>query len=332
MIRILLIRNNVENLSDGISSYCDAIYEMFRSDGEIEVLKAQNYPIIKVAAINDLYLPKDIKYAIRESNADVVHINGYTSACTLQAIYYSHKYGKRIIYTPHWHPFSFLRRPLFAKLLFILCVKPFVNHYVDTIIGINNDDTSYFSSFRPPVVQIPHWPRLTEPRIAINVEKKENMVLFVGRVNSANKGIEHLFSLPEGKYDIHIVGSGTLSCRRDMVFHNSISDAELYVLYREASLVVVPSSYEAFSYVALESLCAGTPVVASNGVHIGDYLLGFPFYTKYEYGNFQQFILSVENTIGVDVDIEKVNSIFNLNKAALEYKKIYKNTLPASLG
>jgi glycosyltransferase involved in cell wall biosynthesis len=43
-----------------------------------------------------------------------------------------------------------------------------------------------------------------------------------------------------------------------------VSRAGLARLYREASLAVVPSVYEPFGYVALEAMCAGVPVVASD--------------------------------------------------------------------
>lgn len=94
------------------------------------------------------------------------------------------------------------------------------------------------------------------------------MVLFVGR-NDTNKGIEHLYSLPDN-YRVHCVCKGTVK-RNDFILHQNLGDAELACLYRQASVVVVPSRYEAFSLVALEALQYHTPVVISERVRIGDY-------------------------------------------------------------
>jgi alpha-maltose-1-phosphate synthase len=47
-------------------------------------------------------------------------------------------------------------------------------------------------------------------------------------------------------------------------FLGKLSRKHLFQLYHAASIVVVPSTYETFGYVAAEAMAAGTPVIASN--------------------------------------------------------------------
>lgn len=149
------------------------------------------------------------------------------------------------------------------------------------------------------------------------------MILFVGRVDDPVKGFQHLYSIPEGKYEIHCVGKGTIKQRGDIIQHINIPNEELIQLYAQASLVVVPSKYEAFSYVTLESLCYGTPVVMSENVRIADHLKGIKGYSIFKYGDNKDFIKKIEETIGENVEITKIMSIFNPEKIRLAYKKLY---------
>ena len=106
-------------------------------------------------------------------------------------------------------------------------------------------------------------------------------VLFVGRLAS-NKGLLELADAfaPLAKSDrtahLLIVGEdGGMAARldarvRELGVGTQVhrvgfvgSDAELAALYREARLTVLPSEYEAFGLVLLESMSQGTPVVAS---------------------------------------------------------------------
>lgn len=147
------------------------------------------------------------------------------------------------------------------------------------------------------------------------------MILFVGR-NEENKGIDYLYKLPS-KYVVHCVTKGNLQ-RSDFIVHSDVSDEELDLLYREASLVVIPSRYEAFSYVALEAFAHGTPVVMSDRVQIANYLEGKSGYSIFSYGDYQDFLSAVDKTIGIDVDVNGILSIFDKNVIKNKYANIYK--------
>ena len=103
----------------------------------------------------------------------------------------------------------------------------------------------------------------------------------------------------------------------------NISDSELYNLYAQASLLVVPSSYEAFSYVTIESMSYGTPAVISDKVRVADYLDGIEGYSIFNLGDREDFVNKVRDTIGVFVDREKILERFNINAIRNQYRNIY---------
>ena len=151
------------------------------------------------------------------------------------------------------------------------------------------------------------------------------MILFVGR-NDDNKNLSLLYSLPENKYRIVCV-TNKRPQREDFVFKSHISDEELNALYRMASLTVIPSKYEAFSYTALESLLAGTPVLMSNRVRIADFLRNVSGVTVYDYTNPSDFVNKIEEAMLCNVDRERVLDIFSSDKAYSMYSNVYKIVL-----
>lgn len=320
-MNVLMIRSNNKGRSNGIDAYCKGLYTIFKDSEEINILEVSNYPVHKLRLVNDIY-KRGIEKVIGGNDVDVVHINGYTSFTTVQAIWLARKYGKKIVYTAHWHPFETLNRPFFAKVFFRIFLKTLISRFVDIVVTINNEDTEYFKGFHSNVFQIPHWNRL-DGFDDIKYEKKSDMILFVGKVDSQNKGIDHIYSLPEGKYDIHCVGSGNMTLRSDITYHRDITEEEIVTLYKQASLLVVPSKYEAFSYATLEALYYGTPVLISNGVRIGDYLDGVKGVSVFNYGDYEGFAKMVDSQKGKEVDIAAIKSIFDLKRIKNLYETVY---------
>lgn len=109
-----------------------------------------------------------------------------------------------------------------------------------------------------------------------------NIALFVGRVEPL-KGIDRLFmAMPslnrEREFRLVVVGgnderepeverlqnlSRDLNIQDSVVFVGTVKQEDLPLYYSAADVCVVPSYYESFGLVALESLACGTPVVAT---------------------------------------------------------------------
>ena len=216
-----------------------------------------------------------------------------------------------------------------GKIFFKLITKKVLRD-ISVVFTINNEDTFFFKKYHKSVIRIPHWAKYEIP--STPPTKNPKMVLFVGRLNESNKGFEHLYHLPIDKYEIHCVGKGDVFLRPDMKIHTNISDEELAALYQQSSLLVVPSRYEAFSYVTLEALANYTPVVLSDRVRIADYLNGFSGVSCFKFNDYDDFALKVENTIGKDVNPYDIIGTFSPQVIKEKYKSAYLEILSNSRG
>ena len=319
MKKILFIRKAPLSGTNGTVRYCEMLFKMFYNDAELQPLPIVNYPSIKSLLFHYYYRIPELVNAIKK--ADIVHVNGYTDMGTVQALIIAAILKKHIVYTAHWHPFAKLKHPFMGKVFFMVFLKKIIELFVNKVVCINNEDYHFFSSFSRSISKIPHCIEIDNIEI---VKKNKKMVLFVGRINDPVKGFDYLYYLPEGVYEIHCVGYGDIREKRsDITQHVNISDSELYNLYAEASLLVVPSSYEAFSYVTIESMSYGTPAVISDKVRVADYLDGIEGYSIFNLGDREDFVNKVRDTIGVFVDREKILERFNINAIRNQYRNIY---------
>ncbi len=316
MTKILILRETSHG-KGGIENYCCIMEQMFRETAGYEVLPGKDLPLVPIPLFHNIYRWGAIKKAIQQ--ADIIQINGYTALSTTQALLLALYYRKRIIYSPHWHPFHCLQHPFFGKLFFNVFIRPFARR-TNTVVTINNEDTAYFSRFHHHVVRIPHFSTLAKGKPK---DKIPNMILFVGNLDNHVKGSEHLIHIPLDLYQIHCVGKGQLPQRNDLLQHTNITDEQLDALYAQASLLVVPSKYEAFSYVALEALLHNTPVVMSERVRIADYLKDIQGYQTFRYGDYTGFVKAIQSTIGTPVDLEKVQKLFSPERIHSMYISLF---------
>lgn len=323
MITVILIRNVSPNNSfGGIRKHCDNLYELFREDQTIFIPHISNIPSNYIKFINKRYFHfSDLYQYIKKANCDIIHLHGFMTLDILQVLIVAILLKKNIVYSPHFHPFKYLRRPMLGRLFFYLCLKFFL-HCISAIITISNEDTIFFRKYHNNVIKIPHYFDNSNKKVIDSVTKKKHMILFIGR-NESNKGIEHLYHL-SSKYEVHCVTNGEL-LRSDFIIHNKISDDDLSKLYDEASLVVIPSRYEAFSYVALEAFSHNTPVVMSDRVQIAEYLNGIKGFNTFKYCDYEDFNRTVDKTIGTEVEMEKILDIFNKEIVKKKYQDVYIN-------
>ena len=139
-------------------------------------------------------------------------------------------------------------------------------------------------------------------------------LLFVGR-NESIKGLDVLINSLRNisknyKWRLNVVGGeyidseliaiknklGADKFSNSINFIPSVSHTKLYEYYDRSDLLVVPSYYESFGLVALESMACSTPVIASNvgglGILIKSGYNGFLFEAGDEY-NLSKIIISM---------------------------------------
>ena len=322
-IKVVPVSPDPKGKVNGVGTYCNALTLLFKDSPDVEMTPQLDCQVRETKLVNYVFGWRELYRAMKASGADVVHVNGYTSFNVFQSLLVARLLGKRIVYTAHWHPFRMLRRPLMGKLFYYATIWPFLGS-VKRIVTINSEDTAFFASAKQKVRRIPHWNRFTKADLLPDVQKNKRMILFIGRFNAYNKGFDYLYHLPEGLYDIHCVGRGEVDVRADMTIHTNIPDEELHELYAKASLVVIPSMYEAFSYVALEALTMGTPVLISDRVRIADYLGECQGASVFPFGDYDAFVRQVAAHIGEEVDRYKVFEIFSPEAIRNQYVQVYR--------
>ena len=114
-----------------------------------------------------------------------------------------------------------------------------------------------------------------------HIERKPGRLITTASADVALKGlaylIEAMVALREEGRDISltIIGRPKPGKSMDLIdrynlhphieFVSGVSDQRIVELYAEAELAVVPSLYEGFSLPAIEAMCTGTPLVATDG-------------------------------------------------------------------
>ncbi len=98
-------------------------------------------------------------------------------------------------------------------------------------------------------------------------------VLFVGRLTQ-EKGLSYLLdavsSFSSGDVELHLIGGGWFADHplnkylcSNIILHKAVSQSQLWGLYKEYDLLVLPSLSEGFGMVIVEALAAGLPVISS---------------------------------------------------------------------
>jgi glycosyltransferase involved in cell wall biosynthesis len=120
-------------------------------------------------------------------------------------------------------------------------------------------------------------PELFKP---LPMERRPGRLITTASADVALKGLSYLLEAmaklrTERDVSLTIIGRprpghsmdliDALALRPHVEFVSGVSDERIVELYAEAELAVVPSLYEGFSLPAIEAMCTGTPLVATDG-------------------------------------------------------------------
>jgi glycosyltransferase involved in cell wall biosynthesis len=144
---------------------------------------------------------------------------------------------------------------------------------------------------KPSVVAYPPTDRfgigISEPEIRKRAKSKELRILFLGNV-IYRKGLHTLLNAVAGlksKVRVHVVGGLTSEPRyayamekyvlthglsSDVIFHGALDNGPLIEVYKQAHVMVVPSSYEGFGIVYLEGMGLGLPAIGTTAGAAGE--------------------------------------------------------------
>ena len=140
---------------------------------------------------------------------------------------------------------------------------------VDCIVSVSNKLATELRDWGIEVKKVISLP-MKLPKVHINdFTKRENIVVHVGVGDRKNPWISvKAVEILREKLNLKLVITrGAVRYKRDFVeVVGKLSLKEYAELLSRAKALVLPSSYEAFPYAALEAMACGTPVVVSNAI------------------------------------------------------------------
>lgn len=216
------------------------------------------------------------------SELDIIHCHKIDSFSTLAAAYIAPQKKIPLIITPHLG----LRpdRKWMHKLYFPTAVRWSVKR-AQMICPVAENEISRLTNLKvlkgnerieiTPVGAPNDLFKLPCPRINLNPDRKVT-VLFVGRLESSQKGLDRLSKIISASNEdiiFKIVGGGRDEQKiRDLEeqFPHKVSylgilyDQNLYNIYAQANAFILPSRLESNPIVLVEAMAAGLPVIGSN--------------------------------------------------------------------
>jgi MMP alpha-(1->4)-mannosyltransferase len=169
-----------------------------------------------------------------------------------------------------WYAFVKMQAKVAAKMPRIVVVSQ------NSIDDIHNDMGVDIDRMR--LVPVGVDPDLFRP--LDDVERRPGHLITTASADVALKGLAYLLEAmaklrTERELTLTIIGKPRPGHSMDLIeslgllpyieFVSGVSDERIVELYAEAELAVVPSLYEGFSLPAIEAMCAGTPLVATDG-------------------------------------------------------------------
>lgn len=224
------------------------------------------------------------------SEADVVHLMGHWTVINVLSYIVARLLGKRYVVCPAG-ALSIYGRSRVLKTFFNFLIGKRIITNANGHIAIGENEISQFKAYGVAADKIVSIPNGINPDdfMAEDVEgfrrryglKNFSFILFLGRLH-AEKGPDILltaFSLLDGKFpDIHLVfvgpDNGMLEELRKNAIEYGVSDRVHFIgylsgtdksaAYHAATLVVIPSRFEAMSIVVLEAGVCGLPVLLTD--------------------------------------------------------------------
>ena len=169
-----------------------------------------------------------------------------------------------------WYSFVKMQGKVASKMPRIVVVSQNSIDDIHTDMGVEID--------RMRLVPVGVDPDLFKP--LENVERRPGRLITTASADVALKGLSYLLEAmaklrTERDVTLTIIGKPRPGHSMDLIeslgllpyieFVSGVSDERIVELYAEAELAVVPSLYEGFSLPAIEAMCSGTPLVATDG-------------------------------------------------------------------
>jgi glycosyltransferase involved in cell wall biosynthesis len=280
---------------------------------------------------------------------DIIHVHGYHTLMSLEAIYLCQNKNKPIIFTPHYHAIGHTK----LKNLLHKLYKPIgrqVFKYVDKVVCVSEYEASLiqkdFVVSSEKIQIIPNGVKQINSSIKKKREGNVISLLYVGYVRRY-KGVQYILSAMEKlekKHDkkviLNIIGTGdyeneikklakNLNLEGRVFWYSNLSENELYQKYKNTDIFLLLSHAEAYGIVVAEALASGTPCIVAKTSALSEFVnepgcFGIEYPPDPE--KLASLILKIYNS-DVKVGPFNQNKIRTWDEVAKEYEEVYNEAL-----
>ncbi|MFC1567180.1 glycosyltransferase family 4 protein, partial [bacterium] len=174
-----------------------------------------------------------------------------------------------------WSIFSKRNKDSFIKYYLKRWIEKLAVKYSDKVICAKESDKKYLAYKKKFLEKIIIEPNYVDTELfkPMDAFKKENSLIYVGRLEQQKNLKMLLGALKDTTYSLTIIGKGSLKSElvqlaqknkinvkfRDNVLHNDLSK-----IFNEHMIFVLPSLYEGTPKVLIEAMACGMPVIGTN--------------------------------------------------------------------
>ena len=233
---------------------------------------------------------------------------------------------------------TFLEKIALNNATNITAVSQGVREELTLFYGVNEDEVKVINNgininkLHPPIT---------------SEEKDKPLILYVGRLVAQKGiflGIEALSRIKKKEFNFLVVGKGPLRNKLNQYarkkgipvkFLGYVKNDELYRIYSNSDILLMPSFYEGLPTVGIEGAGSGLPIVAFDGARVEDIVCKENKEFIVRTGDIKALSECIEYLLDNDKERKNIGrknrknvlKNFNSEKMAKEYIKIYKEVL-----
>jgi glycogen(starch) synthase len=267
---------SVKVLTTDLKSY--STMQRVQALNDTSVARERAFKILPLPGGLGIVSPGMLRYI--KLKCEIVHIHGYGSFPTfLTPLFKLAK--KKVVITTH----SDEGLHSFRKRAYDIIVPRLSLFYSSKIVALSRHEKKLLTNFGIPEERIEIIPNgvdanLFNIRRRVDATRNKKKVLYVGRLNFRQKGIDILLLAARKLIKRHnvifefvgppedIEGFNNLvdrsGLRERIIYHGEVSRKRLIEIMTDADLLVLPSRFEPFGIVILEAMAIGLPVIASS--------------------------------------------------------------------
>lgn len=266
---------------------------------------------------------------ILKERPSIIHLHSSFSVILAPLLYFFRLFFlEKIIYQPHGVYYDPCMNNSKSKDFLVSIIERIFCLFVDSVVAISEYELSILSEkYSEKKINLVRNPTTIEPT-SENLGKHSNYFLFVGRFDK-QKSLNRLVKF-WSEYKIGMLLKVVGECVQNESDRGSIDDNYVEFLgWRDADYVlnimmnakatIVPSQWEGFGLVAVESISVGTPVICSNVGGLNEIIIDRYNGYKFDYDNFEMALHRALILIDeIDYEDLSINSFEHSLKFSIE--------------